>query len=177
MWNRLVRKDKTSAAQVVVVFDSYFTGFDIDSRALGNPTPQAILTCSDICFLAMWRELEELEKLEELEQWVRKRTETSDLLMTTHDHSSLSRMWNIVLNVVFLCSDRWWKERVSEFGSWQRGLALYTIEMGLILFVGGISVLKDWMVILDSFIILCGYTEAGRYLENFGCQLVGILMW
>eukprot|EP00435_Cladocopium_sp_Y103_P037723 s2715_g10.t1 len=72
---------------VVVVFDSYFTGFDIDSRALGNPTPQAILTCSDIC------------------------------------------------------------------------LALYTIEMCLILFVGGISVLKDWMLILDSFIILCGYTE------------------
>lgn len=72
---------------VVVVFDSYFTGFDIDSRALGNPTPQVILACSDIC------------------------------------------------------------------------LALYTLEICLILYVGGISILKDWMVILDSFIILCGYTE------------------
>jgi len=45
-------------------------------------------------------------------------------------------------------------------------LALYTLEICLILYVGGISILKDWMVILDSFIILCGYTEAGRYLRN-----------
>ena len=41
--------------QVVVVFDSYFTGFDIDSRALGSSTPQVILVCSDICFLAMFQ--------------------------------------------------------------------------------------------------------------------------
>ena len=34
---------------VVVVFDAYFTGFDIDSRALELKTPDFILLCSDIC--------------------------------------------------------------------------------------------------------------------------------
>ena len=32
--------------------------------------------------------------------------------------------------------------------------------------------MKDWMVILDTFIILCGYTEAGPYLANCCCQPV-----
>ena len=67
------------------------------------------------------------------------------------------------------CIFRWMSRAKRSFGATPRslwGLALYTLEICLILYVGGISILKDWMVILDSFIILCGYTEAGRYLRN-----------
>ncbi|CAE7269477.1 Scn11a [Symbiodinium sp. CCMP2456] len=38
-------------------------------------------------------------------------------------------------------------------------LALYTIELGLLLYVQGSKLLRDWMVILDIVIIFCGYAE------------------
>lgn len=34
---------------IVVVFDSFFTAYDIDSRAAGIPTPSFILALSDLC--------------------------------------------------------------------------------------------------------------------------------
>ena len=34
---------------IVVVFDSFFTAYDIDSRAAGIPTPSLILALSDLC--------------------------------------------------------------------------------------------------------------------------------
>ncbi|CAE7198450.1 SCN10A [Symbiodinium natans] len=47
-----------------------------------------------------------------------------------------------------------WMLTVSDFC-----LALYTIELGLLLYVQGRQLLKDWMVILDIVIIFCGYAE------------------
>jgi len=72
---------------IVVVFDSFFTAYDIDSRAAGIPTPSFILALSDLC------------------------------------------------------------------------LALYTTDLFLNLFVHGCQVMKDWMVVLDTVIIACGYIE------------------
>lgn len=72
---------------IVVLFDSFFTAFDIDARAVNESTPQIILTASEVC------------------------------------------------------------------------LVMYTLDVCLILLVYGISVMKDWMVILDTVIILCGYVE------------------
>lgn len=72
---------------IVVLFDSFFTAFDIDARAVNESTPQIILTASEVC------------------------------------------------------------------------LVMYTLDFCLILLVYGISVMKDWMVILDTVIILCGYVE------------------
>ena len=72
---------------VVVIFDSWFTGFDIDARAANQDTPELILLFSEIC------------------------------------------------------------------------LIFYTTDIALMLWVHGFKLLKDWMVILDVVIILCGYTE------------------
>lgn len=47
-----------------------------------------------------------------------------------------------------------WMLIVSDFC-----LALYTLELALLLYVQGRQLLRDWMVILDIVIIFCGYAE------------------